>query len=174
MDINFSASLKIPPISLKNITLSGVISFARARVALSPLILTSCFSSVKPIGATTGMPPEFMIFFISPDLVSLISPTYPRSLLSIEHLKILPIMGIALTPFSERAEIILLFSPLKTSKATSNTSFEVTLWPSLKENDIFFLSSSSDNFGPPPWTIIGLKPTSFKKAKEETKLSRSF
>jgi hypothetical protein len=70
------------------------------------------------------MPPEFIIFFISPDLVSLISPTYPRSSLSIEHLKILPIMGIALTPFSERAEMILLFSPLKTSKAVSNTSFE--------------------------------------------------
>ena len=142
LDINLSASLKIPPISLKNITLSGVISFAKARVALSPLIFTSCFSSAKPIGAMTGIPPEFMIFFISSDLVSLISPTYPRSSSSMEHVKTSPIIVIALTPLSERAETIFLFSPLKTSKATSKTFFEVTLWPSLKENDIFFLSSS--------------------------------
>ena len=119
-------------------------------MALSPLIFTSCLSSVCPTGATTGIPPELIISFISSEFVSFISPTKPSSLLSILHLNKFPITGIALTPLSISADIIFLFSPLNTSKATSRTSFDVTLCPSLKKNEIFFLLSSSDNFGPPP------------------------
>jgi hypothetical protein len=55
---------KIPPISLKKITLSGIISLAKARVALSPLTFTICPLSVLPIGAITGIPPLDMMSLI--------------------------------------------------------------------------------------------------------------
>ena len=79
VEIKLSDPSRIPPISLKKITLSGDISFARAWVALSPLIFTICFLSVYPIGAITGTPPFEIIFLILFELVSIIEPTNPNS-----------------------------------------------------------------------------------------------
>ena len=97
---------RIPPISLKNITLSGEISFARACVALSPLILTICFSSVNPIGARTGTPPLDIISLILFELVSIILPTKPNSSSSMTHLKTSSINGTADTFLFIKADVI--------------------------------------------------------------------
>ena len=80
VEIKLPEPSRIPPISLKKIILSGDISFAKACVALSPLIFTICFSSVYPIGAITGTPPLKIISLILFELVSMIVPTNPSSL----------------------------------------------------------------------------------------------
>ena len=127
VEIKLSELSKIPPISLKKITLSGRISLANAKVALSPLILTFCPSFVDPIGAITGMPPFKIISFIFFECVLVTSPTNPNSLFLILHSNISFTNGIAAIPMLFSAEVILLFSSLKIDIAISRTSLEVTL-----------------------------------------------
>ena len=143
-------SSNIPPTSLKKITLSGDISLAKAKVALSALILTTWPSEVLPTGAITGTPLFRIISFILSENVSTTSPTYPRDLFATLHSKISPTKETALTPSSFNASVSFKFSLVNIETATSKTSSVVTLWPSTKENSIPCSSSSFESIGPAP------------------------
>ena len=98
----------------------------------------------------TGTPPSEIICLIAFALVSITVPTKPSSLSSILHLKILSTIETADTFLFCSADVILLFSVLKTSIASIRTSLEVTLCPFLNENLIFFSSNTLESLGPPP------------------------